>query len=364
MTPVTQRCIEIDGSGGEGGGQILRTALALALRTGTAFRLYNVRHNRAKPGLRPQHLSAVQAAAQLGAAELAGAEVDSRELWFWPQTGGHIAPGVYRFDIGTAGSAPLVLQTVLPALLAAGGASAVTIVGGTYNPKAPPYDFVAQAFAPILGRMGAKLTLELKQPGFYPAGGGELRASIEPPPQGERLARLDLLERGALRSGTGTVVLARLPSAIAAREIDVLAAALRWPRERFSVRTYDRARSPGNAVLVTLESEHVTELFSAVGERGVPAEKVAQSVADEAAAYLKLGVPVGEHLADQLLLPMALGRGGSYRTGPLSLHATTQIDIVQRFLPVKIRTKEEPGGTVRVDVEVDAPEGDAVRDKT
>ena len=173
--------VTIDGSEGEGGGQILRTSLSLSLRTGTAFRLVNVRANRDRPGLRPQHLAAVTAAARLGAAQVTGDRVGSTELRFAPQLhGAQLPPGDYRFDIGTAGSAPLVLQTVLPALLGASGPSRVTILGGTYNTKAPPFDFIARAFAPLVRQLGGGLAVRMDSPGFYPAGGGQIFAEIEP----------------------------------------------------------------------------------------------------------------------------------------------------------------------------------------
>lgn len=343
--------IEIDGSQGEGGGQILRTALSLSLRTGTPFRLVNVRANRYKPGLRPQHLQAVNSAAQLGAAEVLGGEVGSARLQFTPQLHGDLLPaGDYRFDIGTAGSAPLVLQTVLPALLAASGPSKVTISGGTYNTKAPPFDFIDRVFAPIVNRLGAGLTLRMDRPGFYPAGGGRIVAEIAPC---ARLAKLELLTRGELRTRRATVVLARLPDNIAQREIDTLRQRLSWNDSCFEVRNIPRSSSPGNIVLVELESENVTELFSCVGERGVRAEAVAGSAADETRAYLAADVPVGEHLADQLIMPLALGHGGVYRTTEPSLHTRTQVDIVRRFLPdVDIRIIEESARVHRIEVTV------------
>lgn len=347
-----QAPVEIDGAYGEGGGQILRTALALSLRTGRPFHLSNVRQNRDKPGLRPQHLMAVQAAAQLVGAEARGAHVGSRDLHFAPppslQSGGRVSGGSFRFDIGTAGSASLVLQTVLPALLCADGPSQVTIVGGTYNPKAPPFDYLQKVFAPILRAMGPGLELHLDRPGFYPVGGGQIRALITPAP----LTSYTLLERGPLLARTATALVANLPDSIAEREVAALQGALGWPDDCFRTGRLERSRSPGNVVLIELRSERVTELFSAVGERGVRAEDVARHAAAEARAYLEAEVPVGEHLCDQLLLPLALGQGGSFRTTPLSLHATTQITTLKRFLPVEITVQEESPLIRRVDVTV------------
>jgi RNA 3'-terminal phosphate cyclase (ATP) len=323
--------VDLDGSQGEGGGQILRTALSLSLRTGAPFRLRNVRHNRDKPGLRPQHLVAVQAAAGLGEAAVSGASVGSRELLFQPQRyGAGIRAATYRFDIGTAGSAPLVLQTVLPALLAAPAPSTVTIIGGTYNPKAPPYDFIERVYAPLLARLGVEVKVRMQRPGFYPAGGGQIHAEITPCP---RPLHLDLRERGALLQRCATAVSARLPEHVSERELATLSTELGWPAECLMSRPIARSASPGNVVLIELVSEHITELFSSVGERGVPAEAVARQAAAEASAYLAAGVPVGEHLADQLLLPLALGHGGVYRTIEPSLHTRTQVEVIRRFLP-------------------------------
>ncbi len=337
---MSEDFLELDGSHGEGGGQILRSALSLSLRTGQPFRLVKVRENRDKPGLRPQHLVAVNAAAQLGAAEVSGAQVGSRELSFRPQLYGDRLPGGdYRFDIGTAGSAPLVLQTLLPALLHASGPATVTIRGGTYNPKAPPFDFIDRVFAPLLLRLGASVQVRMDRPGFYPAGGGQLFAAITPCPQ---LGRLMLLERGALVTRQATAVTARLPEHVAARELAAVRELLGFAPDCLHTRVLARSASPGNALLIELSSEHVTELFSCVGERGVPAEEVARRAASEARQYLQAGVPVGEHLADQLLLPLALGQGGVYRTVEPSLHTRTQAELIRRFLPaVDIRLSQE-----------------------
>src|SRR5262245_60443308 len=169
----------IDGSQGEGGGQILRTALALSLVTGAPFRVEKIRAGRQKPGLLRQHLTAVTAAVEIGGAAVEGATLGSRELSFRP---GSVRPGAYRFAVGTAGSAALVLQTVLPALLTATGPSTVVVEGGTHNPHAPPFDFLALAFLPLLARMGARAQATLDRPGFYPAGGGQLTVEITPAP--------------------------------------------------------------------------------------------------------------------------------------------------------------------------------------
>lgn len=335
--------LSIDGAQGEGGGQIVRTSLALSLLTGTPFRLSNLRARREKPGLRRQHLTAVQAAAAISGASVEGAEVGSREITFQP---GPVAAGDYTFAIGTAGSATLVCQTVLPALVLAGAASSLVLEGGTHNEHAPPYDFLARAFLPQLRRMGAGVEVTLERHGFYPAGGGRFRVAVSP---AAAFTRVDLLERGALRGRRARALISSLPRHIAEREARVVASELGWRPDDIEIDTVD-AFGPGNAVLIELEHDSVTEVFSAVGRRGVPAERVAAEAAREAVAYLETGVPVGAHLADQLLLPMALARGGSFRTVAPTLHTRTQANIIRRFLAVEISIEQEAAAVWRVEV--------------
>ncbi len=319
----------IDGSLGEGGGQILRTSLALSLVAGTPFRIENIRARRRNPGLMRQHLTAVTAAARIGNAEVTGAKIGSLELTFVP---GHVAPGEYRFSVGTAGSTMLVLQTVLPALLTAGASSSLTLEGGTHNPFAPPFDFVQKTFLPIVNRMGPTVTATLERPGFYPAGGGRCRVVVEPV---SRLRGLDLLERGPVRRRSAKAVVAGLPRHIAEREVRTIARLLRWPDEWLCIEELSGEYGPGNVVTIEIESERITEVFTGFGEKGVRAEEVARRVADEARRYLDADVPVGEHLADQLLIPLALAGGGSFRTLPLSQHARTNIEVVRMFRQVE-----------------------------
>jgi RNA 3'-terminal phosphate cyclase (ATP) len=324
--------LEIDGSRGEGGGQVLRTSLALSIVTGAPFRMTNVRANRESPGLKRQHLAALKAAARVGAAEVEGAAVGSREVVFRP---GAIVAGRHEIDIGTAGSATLVFQTLLPALLRASEPSTLVITGGTHNPLAPTFDFLDRAFVPLVRRMGPRVTLTLERAGFYPRGGGRIRAAIEPAP----LAPLALDERGAIRARTGVARVAALPLHIAEREVETLERKLRWGPGAIRAEPLDEAWGPGNVVVVTVESEHVTEVFSAVGEKGVRAEVVARACAEEVEDYLAAGVPVGRHLADQLILLLALG-GGSFTTLPLTGHSETQLEVVKLFLPVALEVEE------------------------
>lgn len=329
--------IAMDGSHGEGGGQILRTSLALSLITNTPFRINDIRANRAKPGLLRQHLTAVHAAAAIGNAKVEGAELGSASLAFTP---GAVKPGEYTFSIGTAGSTMLVLQTILLPLALAGGESVVELEGGTHNSGAPPFEFMEHAYLPLLRRMGAAIELELVRPGFYPAGGGRILVHIGR----SFLGKLVLEERGPVRRRLARAVVTNLPLAIADREVRTAAEEL-GGAEMEAVALSGSA-GPGNSISIFVESEHVTDVFTAFGARGVPAEAVARDAARQAKAYLDGGAVVGEHLADQLLLPMALGEGGAFTTTPLSLHSTTNIAVIHRFLQRAIAV--ENGPAVRV----------------
>jgi RNA 3'-terminal phosphate cyclase (ATP) len=335
--------LTIDGSFGEGGGQVLRTALGLSLATGRDVRVENVRAGRAKPGLLRQHLTAVRAAAEIGGAEVSGAELGSRDVTFRPR---RVRPGAYEFAIGTAGSASLVLQAVLPALLVGDAPTVLTLSGGTHNKAAPPFEFLARTFAPLVARLGASLALELHRPGFFPAGGGSFTATIRP---AARLEPFDLDERGRTVSRCARAVVSNLPYSIAERETAVLQKRLGWPPEEVRAET-TKAAGPGNVVVVEVASEHVTEVITSFGERGLPAEAVAERAVKETRRYLATGAPVGEHLADQLLVPLALAGGGSFVTGPLSSHATTNIAVIERFLDVRFRIDERGDGLSRVSV--------------
>jgi RNA 3'-terminal phosphate cyclase (ATP) len=260
--------------------------------------------------------------------------VGSREFTFVP---GEIKPGEYDFKIGTAGSTTLVLQTVLPPLMLAAEQSSLTLEGGTHNVHAPPFEFLQKTFLPLINRMGARVSIELKRYGFYPPGGGRLHVCIEPC---AALHRLDLIERENLRGQRAGALVVNLPQSIAERELKVIKEKLGWSDEQLRLEVSTNAYSPGNVVTIELESEQVTEVFTGVGERGVRAEVVAERAVDEARKYLSDDAPVGEHLADQLLIPLALAGGGSYLTGQPSLHTTTNIEVIKKFLGVDITVNQ------------------------
>ena len=333
--------VRIDGSQGEGGGQILRSSLALSIVTGEPLAIENIRAGRKKPGLLRQHLTAVRAAARISNAHVEGDALSSMALSFHPQA---VQPGTYHFAVGTAGSAVLVLQTILPALMLADGPSVLTLEGGTHNPWAPPFEFLTRAFAPTIERMGPRLHFELVKPGFHPAGGGRFTAHIEPAAE---LLELTLLTRGRETRRSAEALLAHLSEKIGERELAVLKRRLALPAAASICRVLPDSAGPGNALVLTLEFEHAVEVVSTIGQKGVSAEKVAGETAEVAEAFLASGAPVGVHLADQLLLPMAIAGGGAFRTLALSEHARTNIDVIKRFLDSPIRVQEE-GTTVVV----------------
>lgn len=336
--------ITIDGSYGEGGGQILRTSLALSLVTGKPFCINNIRSGRKRPGLMRQHLTAVNAAAEIGKAKIEGNRIGSRSFTFEPQT---IEAGSFHFAIGTAGSCTLVLQTVLPALIIAKGPSEITLEGGTHNPFAPPFDFLEKAFLPVIHRMGPKVEAVLEKPGFYPAGGGRFKVHINP---ARSLSRIDLIERGGIINQSACAAVANLPIKIAHRELKVVGEKLQWAGDCLKAVDVKDSRGPGNILTVEIESEHVTEVFTGFGERGVTAEKVASRTVKQVREYLAFDVPVGRYLADQLLIPMSMAGGGVFHTLSPTKHTTTNIEIIKQFLGVKIDTKEYKQNQWKVEI--------------
>lgn len=339
----------IDGSEGEGGGQILRSSLALAAITGTGVRVVNVRGRRKKPGLLRQHLTAVRAVATISRGELRGDELRSSELEFRP---GVIEHGEHQFSVGTAGSATLVLQTVLWPLVITPGRSRLVLEGGTHNPMAPPFDFIERVFLPRMRELGLVIEAELIQAGFYPAGGGRFEVEIE----GGRIpAAFEWASRGKVLRQQARALVANLPPRIAKRELAMVRRQLSWAREQCAVESLE-GRGPGNALCLLVEAEGGAELVTGFGDKGVAAETVAERACAELRAWLDAEVAVGEHLADQLLIPMALaaahGQGCSaFTTTEPSLHTRTNADIIARFLPVRFAFEASGDGRTRVRIE-------------
>lgn len=326
------KLIQLDG--GEGGGQMLRTALSLAMITGQPFRMTNIRGKRPRPGLMRQHLTCVRAAMEISDGTADGAEPGSTELVF---RAGKVRCGSYQFAIGTAGSTGLLFQTLLPALWHADGESTLVLEGGTHNPMAPPFEFLERVFLPALRRLGVDASLTLGQTGFAPAGGGHITAVVRPC---AGLGELDLHERGAPLERSFTVVSRRLGERIPERVLKAAGDVLDWDQHHLDSR--DDGPGTGICLLVEHRFEHGTELCTSFGEMGVLAEKVGHRAAKAMRDFIGSEAAVGRHLADQLLLPMALAGGGSFTTMKPDDHVRTNIAVIERFLPVKFTIRDGP----------------------
>lgn len=329
-------------SGESGGGQLLRSSLSLALVTGQTFRMTNIRGKRPKPGLKRQHLTCVKAAAEICSASVDGADLGSVELVFRP---GKVVGGDYSFAIGSGGSTTLVLQTLLPALLHAEAASTLRIEGGTHNPMAPPFEFIEQCFLPLLKTIGVKASVTLERPGFMQAGGGVITAEVSPI---KKWKKLKLTERGAPVETFGRVLHAHLPREIAEREIMTASKLLEWPENHIDLSYANDSIGPGNAILLGARFANVCEITTGIAQMGKSAEAVATGASKSLRGYLASSAPVGAHLADQLLLPMALAGGGVFHTLSITDHSRTNMALIEQFLPVKFSVKELDGGVKAV----------------
>ncbi|MGD8516767.1 MAG: RNA 3'-terminal phosphate cyclase [Anaerolineae bacterium] len=348
--------LEIDGSYGEGGGQVLRTSLALSAITGQPVRLTNIRANRHKPGLRPQHLACVRATAKICAARVQGARLKSRDVRFAPQS--PPVAGTYTFDVaqatkgGSAGSASLILQTVLLPLALAGGTSHVTVRGGTHVAWSPPFDYIKRVYLPTLARMGVQAKVTIKKWGWYPIGGGEVRATIDGLGSAMALSGLDLRQRGELLRVRGISASSNLPKHIRVRQEQAALQALRSQGVNVRVDTTNApAKGKGTVVFLWAESTHVPAGFTSLGELGKPAELVAQDAAGELVAYLRGDAALDPYLSDQLVLPMALsGTPSQFTTQTITPHLLTNAWVISQFLPGLVQVQGDAGqpGTCRV----------------
>ncbi|AYO54875.1 RNA 3'-terminal phosphate cyclase [Acinetobacter wuhouensis] len=325
---VKNKTIRIDGSQGEGGGQILRTALSLSMLTGIPFELVNIRAGRKKPGLMRQHLVCVQASQRISNATVEGAELHSQRLYFQPQ---QVQAGHYNFQIGSAGSTILVLQTLLPVLMMQDKTSQIIIHGGTHNPMAPTADFIEQCFLPTIQRLEIYIDFECERAGFFPIGAGQINATIHP---WAKQTKYTALDRGKLIEINGYASALNIPSNIADRELEVLHNKLDLNNRK---RLNFQGISQGNTAFVVLNYEHHQQVFSALGEMKKSAEKVAHDLAKEVKAYLATEAIADEYLADQLLLPMALGQGGEFTAQIISEHTKTQAEMIQKFINCEIK---------------------------
>lgn len=351
--------IVLDGGVGEGGGQILRTALALSAITGAPFRIHRVRAKRIKPGLRPQHREAARATASLCDAEVDGAEVGSSHLDFRPRR--RATPGDYVFDIGTAGSTPLLFQTLCWPLSLAGAPSRLTLRGGTHQAHAPTFHYLALVWAPAVARLGFQVDLELQTAGFYPEGGGEFTAVVQP---AHPMPPLDLRTRGMLVETDIVSMVADLPFQVAERQAARAQKRLRdlgIVAEAQCLPLPARA-SRGSHILVVSHFERSRAGHGALGEKGVSAEAVADEAVGAMAAFLARGAAVDAHLGDQLLLPAAILAAGlvpappgivpatRYTVPVVTPHLTTSAEVIRRFLDVEVAVlgREGQEGEVRV----------------
>jgi len=335
--------ISIDGSYGEGGGQIVRTSLSLAALLGRGVEITKIRAGRRKPGLMAQHLTGVMALLRITRGSAEGASLGSERLVFRP---GRASPGNYTFDVSevraSAGSVGMIYQSLLPVLIFAGGSSHLTLKGGTHTNWAPSVDYLKEVFLPMVGRMGVRSSISVQRWGWYPEGKGVVEAEVE----GCRmLTPIDVTCPGDLRLIRGISAVSNLPLSIAARQRDQAYRKLRgrgWPVEieLFEAPSVGR----GTFILLVAEFENSVAGFSALGERGKPAESVADEAADRLIEHISSGAGVDPHLSDQMVLYMALAHGRSaFTTSRLSQHLTTNIWAIERFLPVRFEIDAERG---------------------
>lgn len=336
--------LHIDGSEGEGGGQMVRNSCALSLVTGQPFRISNIRARRSRPGLMRQHVTAVEAACAISNSTCEGLMVGSSELTFRP---GSVVPGEYQFAVGTAGSTGLVLQTILMPLALASAPSRLVIEGGTHNMMAPPFDFIERCFLPIVNRMGPRIAANLVRHGFYPRGGGRIEVEIEPAP----LAAIECVDRGPLLDRRLQVAFTGLPFDVAERMVNKARKALTdWPEEAFPFRELPADQGPGVILLAEAAYANVTEIVSGFGRLGVPSERIAQQTCSRLNGYVAGNAFAGPYLQDQLILPFVLARGGAFTLVKPSQHTVTAVDIARQFTGRTLAINTEENGSNLISV--------------
>ena len=343
--------IHIDGSHGEGGGQILRTALSLAAIRGAEIEITNIRAGRRRPGLMAQHLTGVRAVAQIAHGELEGAALESGRIRFRPA---RIEGGRYTFNVAevraSAGSTGMIFQSIAPVLAFAEAPSEVVLKGGTHTAWAPPTDYLREVFLPLASRMGFDAELSTAIWGWYPVGGGVVRTQVRPV---RALRSLDLMERGKLVELTGLSVVSNLPTSIARRQRLQLRKRLNEQRLDAKIKILDApATGKGTFIFLLARFENVVAGFSSLGRRGVRAERVADEAAEEFLAYWAAKGALDPHLADQLILYAALAEGRSrFTTSQVSQHLLTNVWVTEQLLPVRFEVEGEIGEEGRVAVE-------------
>jgi len=350
---MSEGLIEIDGSMGEGGGQILRNAVALSAVLMKPIRVCNIRARRSNPGLRPQHLTGVKAVAALSSAEVSGLQVGSREIIFKPR---RLGAGRFSFDAGTAGSTTLILQSLMPAMAFSSGPVEVELRGGTNNPMAPPVEYFNMVLIPTLEKMGCRFEITLLRRGFYPRGGGVVEARSRPI---DKLSPIRLIESGGVKRIRGLSYSCRLPSHIVERMAATAERILRSRGydvviERQPLAPGDKACSldPGCGIILVAELESGALLASdSLGRLGVPAERVGEEAAGDLLRQIDSHAPVDRHLGDQLVIWAALADGVSeYRVSELTLHAVTSIELCRLISGAEAEVVGELGkpATIRI----------------
>jgi RNA 3'-terminal phosphate cyclase (ATP) len=322
----------IDGGLGEGGGQILRTCLALSLLTGKEFTLMDIRQGRKKPGLRAQHLNAVRLAEKIGNARVEGGEFGSTRLVFSPRP---VETGKFACDIGTAGSTSLILQTVYLPLSFGEGPSKLSISGGTHVPFAPTFDYLKLHWMAYMKRIGFPLMLNLEQAGFYPEGGGQIQVIVNPI---KELSGFTILRRGSLKQISGISAVANLDRRIAVRQRDQIMQLLgkKYPLNDIRIRNLP-SHHKGTTICLVCQFEHSQCCYTSLGEPGKPAEIVAQEVCDKIESFLSTQAVMDEHLSDQLLLPLSIaGVDSHFTTVKITDHLRTNADVIKLFVDRKI----------------------------
>ncbi|KPK34238.1 MAG: RNA 3'-phosphate cyclase [Nitrospira bacterium SG8_35_1] len=338
------KTIELDGSYGEGGGQILRTALSLSCVTGHALKLFNIRGGRKKPGLMPQHITCVNAASEITGAKIKGAEAGSTELIFVP---GKTMPGNYIFDIKTAGSCTLVFQTLLPPLMFGEGSSIITIRGGTHVPLSPTYHYLSEVLLTMLRNVGVHVDSTIYKYGFYPKGGGEVKFTVHPVSQ---VKGLDLSERGELIALHGYSAVSRLPVQIARRQKNAMEQKVKsFPADIQIMNVV----SPGEGTFTFLAAQYENTFagFSSIGKRGKPAEKVG---AETASAFLDFNCKstvFDPHLADQIVLYLSLSRqDSSFTTSCITEHLLTNLWVIKKFIDIHYQVEGQLNSEGRIKI--------------
>jgi RNA 3'-terminal phosphate cyclase (ATP) len=329
--------LRIDGSSGEGGGQVLRTSLTLSCITGIPFKIFNIRGKRSEAGLRPQHLKSVEAAAEISGASVEGAMLGSQEIIFYP---GRIKNRQYKFDIGTAGSTSLLFQTIFLPLSFSEGISRVQINGGTHVPWSPCFDYLNLHWLHYMNLIGFESSLDLETAGFYPRGGGQIIGKIK---RTTAIQPLLLPERGNLVRIRGVSGVSNLDGSIATRQKHQALKRLEPLLRDIKIQTLSLpGPSKGTYLLLLAEYEYSHAGFFSLGKKGKPAEAVADEALDELLEFMGTDGSVDKYLADQLLLPLSFAEGESIiRASQITQHLRTNRDIIQKFLPISISIQEE-----------------------